>query len=109
MNNYGLTYPVTCNSPKDLKRIQSQIYDMLLKNVNVHFLYKNHPLKNCHDLFHEALAGNNPEQKIILISPEHPDLELEVDMLVTTFIRGFENLGRGVAVGNRTCPYCHSK
>ena len=109
MDNYGLTYPVRCNSPRDLKRIQSKIYDMLLKNVNVHFLYKNHPMKNCSKLFNEALSGGNPERKIILISPDHPDMDTEVDALVTVFIREFENLGRGVEVGNRTCPYCNSE
>ena len=109
MDNYGLTYPVRCDTPRDLKRIQSQIYNMLLKNVNVHFLYNNHPLKNCSNLFSEALSGENPERKIILISPDHPDLEVEVDALVTVFIRQFENLGRGVEVGNRICPYCNAE
>ena len=109
MDNYGLTYPVRCDAPKDLKRIQSKIYEMLLKNVNVHFLYKNHLMKNCSKLFNEALSSENPERKIILISPDHPDMDTEVDALVTVFIRQFENLGRGVEVGNRTCPYCNSE
>ena len=109
MDNYGLTYPVRCNSPRDLKCIQSKIYDMLFKNVNVHFMYNNHPQRNCSNLFHEALSGGNPERKIILISPDHPDMDTEVNALVTVFVREFEHLGRGVEVGDRTCPYCNSE
>ena len=109
MDNYGLQYPVRCNSPRDLRRIQPKIYDMLFKNVNVHFMYDNHPQKNCSNLFNEALSGGNPERKIILISQDHPDMDTEVNALVTIFIREFEHLGRGVAVGNRCCPYCNSE
>ena len=73
------------------------------------FLYNNHPLKNCSNLFNEALYGGNPERKIILISPDHPDMDTEVNALVTVIIREFEHFGRGVEVGNRTCPYCNSE
>ena len=82
---------------------------MLFQNVQVQFLYNNHPLRNCSNLFHEALSGRNPEWKIILISPDHPDMDTEVNALVSVFIREFEHLGRGVEVGDRTCSYCNSE
>ena len=107
MDNYGLAYPVRCDSSNDLKRIQSKIFNMLSRNVNVHFMYKNHTTKNCSPFFYEALSGANPQRKIILISPDDPDLELEVAALVSVFVRQFENKGRGVGVGDRTCPYCN--
>ena len=109
MDNYGLQYPVRLNCPRDLRRIQSKLYDMLFRNVNVHFIYDNHPQRNCSELFQEALSGVNPERKIILIPQDNPDMDTEVNALVTVFIRQFEHLGRGVAVGNRCCPFCNSE
>ena len=107
--SYGLSYPLWCESARDLRRIQSKIFDMLSNNVNVHFLYQNHTTRNCSPFFYETLFGKNPQRKIIIISPNDPDLELEVAALVTVFVRQFQNLGRGVGVGDRQCPYCQQE
>ena len=70
--------------------------------------YTTHTLNKCSEEFTDALYGHNPQRKIILISHDE-DMEEEVDALVTVFVRESIPLGRGVAVGDRLCPYCKSE
>ena len=108
-STYGLSYPVWCDSATDLRRIESKIFDMLAKNVNIHFIYQDHSTRNCSPFFYETLFGQNPQRKIFLISKNNPDLEVEIAALLTVFVRQFVNLGRGVGIGDRLCPYCQQE
>ena len=70
----GVNYPLQCNIPIDLRRIQSQIFDWLENNVLVHFIYNAHSNENCSQEFTQALYGLHPQRKIILI-----DSDMEID------------------------------
>ena len=97
-----LTYPLVCIFPWNLKRIQSNIFQWLLEEVHVHFIYKDHSIC-CHQ-FTTTQLGDDPERKIVLIDP---DMNIEVDALVTAFNRGHPALaGNGILPGDRTCPFC---
>ena len=97
-----LRYPLLCIYPVNLQRIQSTIFQWLLDEVTVHFMYKDHIIC-CHQ-FTATKLGDDPERKIVLI---HPDMNIEVDALVKAFNSGYPALaGNGILPGDRTCPFC---
>ena len=76
-------------------------------SVLVHFVLNTHTHinDNWSQAFSQALYGKDPKRKIILITPE---METEVNALVTVFQRGTAFAGREVAVGDRKCPFCRN-
>ena len=97
-----LLYPLRCFFPWKLQRIQHQIFQWLLEEVHVHFIRQDHNI--CCDQFTTTKLGHDPERKIVLITP---DMNVEVDALVTAFNRGHTELaGNGILPGDRTCPFC---
>ena len=75
-----LRYPLLCIYPVNLQRIQSTIFQWLLDEVKVHFMYQDHI--NCCQNFTATKLGDDPERKIVLI---HPDLDIEVNALLMAF------------------------
>ena len=96
-----LLYPIRLYFPWNLLRIENQIFDWLLNEIHVHFVYKNH--KTCCYNFTNSVLGRNPETKILLITPE---MNVEVDSCVRAFNNGQPELaGTGILPGDRRCPY----
>ena len=98
-------YPIICNNEHDIKAVQSRIYDYLAKQIQVHFLLRTQRNTRCCTKCTEAINGQNPNIKIVLIDPS---LEDEVNALVTVFYCYCTSLryAEETKVGDRNCAFC---
>ena len=95
-------YPIICIYDVTLRNIQKKLYDWMLNEVKVNFVFNNHI--SCCEQFETTVMGNDPERKIILI---HPDLNWEATCLVYAFNNGFPALaGNASLPTDRAYPFC---